>query len=63
MKKIVFLLLLLIVISKIIFSEVIVKEKELLKIKIVIGAVTYYRYIQLSSPNFLNNFKIIKREE
>lgn len=63
MKKVLILILLVIFLSKIIFSEVVVKEKELIKVKIVIGAVTYYRYIQLSSPNSLDSFKIIKREE
>lgn len=63
MKKVLILILLAILLSKIIFSEVIIKEKELIKVKIVIGAITYYRYIQLSSPNSLDSFKIIKREE
>lgn len=63
MKKVLILILLVIFLSKIIFSEVVVKEKELIKVKIVIGAITYYRYIQLSSPNSLESFKIIKREE
>lgn len=63
MKKVLILILLVIFLSKIIFSEVVVKEKELIKVKIVIGAITYYRYIQLSSPNSLDSFKIIKREE
>lgn len=63
MKKVLILILLAIFLSKIIFSEVAVKEKELIKVKIVIGAITYYRYIQLSSPNSLDSFKIIKREE
>ena len=63
MKKVLILILLVIFLSKIIFSEVIIKEKELIKVKIVIGAITYYRYIQLSSPNSLDSFKIIKREE
>lgn len=63
MKKVLNLILLAIFLSKIIFSEVVIKEKELIKVKIVIGAITYYRYIQLSSPNSLDSFKIIKREE
>lgn len=63
MKKVLILILLVIFLSKIIFSEVVIKEKELIKVKIVIGAITYYRYIQLSSPNSLDSFKIIKREE
>ena len=63
MKKVLILILLAIFLSKIIFSEVIIKEKELIKVKIVIGAITYYRYIQLSSQNSLDSFKIIKREE
>ena len=63
MKKVLILILLAIFLSKIIFSEVVIKEKELIKVKIVIGAITYYRYIQLSSPISLDSFKIIKREE
>lgn len=63
MKKVLILILLAIFLSKIIFSEVVIKEKELIKVKIVIDAITYYRYIQLSSPNSLDSFKIIKREE
>ena len=46
---------------KVIVSEV--RSKELIKIRITIGATNYFRYVQLSSPDYSNSFKIIKREE
>ena len=62
MKKIVFFFLLLIFLLRYL-CEIIVKERELIKIRITIGATNYFRYIQLSSPDYSNSFKIIKREE
>lgn len=61
MKKILFFTLFLIFCFKIIFCEM--RDKELIKIRITIGATNYFRYVQLSSPDYFNSFKIIKREE
>ncbi|MCF2639492.1 hypothetical protein [uncultured Fusobacterium sp.] len=61
MKKIMIFLMFFILCFKVIVSEV--RSKELIKIRITIGATNYFRYVQLSSPDYSNSFKIIKREE
>lgn len=61
MKKIMIFLMFFIFCFKVIVSEV--RSKELIKIRITIGATNYFRYVQLSSPDYSNSFKIIKREE
>lgn len=61
MKKIIVFLIFFILCFEIIFSEI--RNRELIKIKITIGAINYFRYVQLSSPDYFNSFKIIKREE
>lgn len=61
MKKIMIFLIFFILCFKVIVSEV--RNKELIKIRITIGATNYFRYVQLSSPDYSNSFKIIKREE
>lgn len=61
MKKIMIFLIFFTLCFKVIVSEV--RNKELIKIRITIGATNYFRYVQLSSPDYSNSFKIIKREE
>ena len=61
MKKIVFFFIFLIFCFEIILCKN--RNRELIKIKITIGATNYFRYVQLSSPDYSNSFKIIKREE
>lgn len=47
----------------ILFSENMEQNRELIRIKIILGAKSYYEYIQLSNVNYPNSFMIIKRDE
>ena len=58
MKKIVFFFIFLIFCFEIMLCEI--RNRELIKIRITIGATNYFRYVQLSSPDYSNSFKIIK---
>lgn len=57
MKKIVFFFIFLIFCFEIILCEI--RNRELIKIRITIGATNYFRYVQLSSPDYSNSFKIM----
>lgn len=46
-----------------IFTILCSENREIIRVKIILGARTYYRYVQLSNFNFPNSFTIIQRDE